>query len=94
MTYGVFREGDSHEPGRPASSALGHVSPDVKYLAVIQDGQQDRRPLQSHFGAWTVCVEKPGTFDVAAFDSDGKLLKCLEHPAPFPRHRRPRLANT
>jgi hypothetical protein len=57
MTYGKFRGGDSHEPGHPASSALGHVSPAVKYLAVIQDGHQDYRPLQSHFGAWAVCVE-------------------------------------
>lgn len=88
MTYGQFRRGDSHQPGRPASSALGHVSRAVKYLAVIQDGQQDYRPLQSHFGAWAVCVEKPGIFDVAAFDSDGKLLKCLEQPFPLHRLRR------
>jgi hypothetical protein len=57
----------------------------VKYLAVIQNGRLDYRPLRSHFGAWAVCVEKPGIFDVAAFDSNGKLLKCLEHP--FPLHR-------
>jgi len=50
MTYGQFSPRDSHEPGRPASTALGHVSPEVKYLAVIQDGRYDYRPLQSHFG--------------------------------------------
>lgn len=93
MTYGRFRGGDSHEPGHPASSALGHVSPAVKYLATIQDGHLDYRPLQSYFGAWAVCVEKPGTFDVAAFDGDGKLLQCLEHPSPLNRPRRPRRTN-
>lgn len=93
MTYGQLRERGGHEPGQPASSALGYVSPEVKYLAVIQDGQQNYRPLQSHFGAWTVCVEEPGAFDVAAFDSAGKLLKCVECPPPFHRHRR-RRANT
>jgi hypothetical protein len=36
------------------------VSPEVKYLAVIQDGQQDYRPLQSHIGTYLVCLEKPG----------------------------------
>ena len=60
----------------------------MKYLAVIQDGQRDYRPLQSHFGAWAVCVEKPGIFDVAAFDGHGKLLKCLEQPFPLDRLRR------
>jgi hypothetical protein len=35
-----------------------------------------------------VCVEKPGIFDVAAFDADGKLLKCLEQPFPLHRLRR------
>ena len=88
MTYGSFEYRDSHEPGRPGTVVLGHVSPDVIYLAVIQDGQQDYRPLQSHFGAWAVCVEKPGAFDVAAFDSDGKLLTYLERPAYRPRRCR------
>lgn len=82
MTYYWFSPRDSHQPSRPASTALGYISPDVKYLAVIRDGKQDYRPLQSHFGAWTVCVEKPGPFDVAAFDRDGKLLARLEYPPP------------
>ena len=51
MTYGNVAERDSHQPGQPASTALGHVSHAVRYLAVIQDGRQDYRPLQSHFGA-------------------------------------------
>jgi hypothetical protein len=90
MTYGAVGENAGHEPGQPASVTLGHVSPAVRYLAVIQDGRQDYRPLQSHFGAWVVCLEQPGIFDVAAFDSDGSLLACLEHPFPFTRHLRRR----
>jgi hypothetical protein len=82
ITYCQFSHGDSHEPGQPASTVLGFASPDVKYLAVTQDGQQDYRPLQSHFGAYLVCVEKPGPFDVAAFDSDGQLLETLAYPLP------------
>jgi hypothetical protein len=91
MTYGQFSPRDSHEPGQPASTAFGHVSPEVKYLAVIQGGEYDYRPLHSHFGTWIVCVEKPGPFEVAAFDSNGKLLKFLQYPPPGYRpHRRPR----
>ncbi len=82
MTYGTFAPRDGHEPGRPASTALGHVSSVVKYLAVIQDGEQDYRPLRSHFGTYLVCVEKQGPFDVAAFDKDGGLLVTLPHPHP------------
>jgi hypothetical protein len=90
MTYGTFAPRDGHEPGRPASTALGHVSQEVKYLAVIQDGRQDYRPLQSHFGTYLVCVEKPGPFDIGAFDRDGKHLETLQHPSPmYRRHRNP-----
>jgi len=94
MTYGTFSPRDSHEPGRPASTALGHVSPEVKYLAVIQDGEQDYRPLRSHFGTYLVCVEKQGPFDVAAFDGDGRLLQILQHPSPMYLRHRSRSANT
>jgi hypothetical protein len=82
MTYGESSPPDSHQPGQPASTALGHVSSEVKYLAVIQDGQQDHRPLESHFGTYLVCVEEQGPFDVAAFDSKGQLLTVLPHPSP------------
>jgi hypothetical protein len=48
-----------------------------------------RQHLQSHFGTYLVCVEKQGPFDVAAFDSDGKLLSVLPYPHPmYRRHRR------
>jgi hypothetical protein len=94
MTYGRFSPRGSHQPGRPASTAVGHVSPEVRYLAVIQDGQQDYRALHSHFGTYLVCVEKPGPFDVAAFDSDGKLLDVHQYPHPMHRLHRRRSADT
>jgi hypothetical protein len=75
MTRFRFDTRDIREHGQYASLVQGHVSSEVKYLAVIQDGQQDYRPLRSHFGNYVVCLEKPGPFDVAAFDSNGKLLE-------------------
>ncbi len=87
MTYGHTSQ-QAPTLGRPASTAFGYVAPEVRYLAVIQGGRQDRRELQSHFGAWIVCTEWPGTFDVAAFDNQGELLTRLEHPFPRLRARR------
>jgi hypothetical protein len=58
MTYGDLLQSD-HEPGQPANTALGHVSPAVRYLAVIQDDRQDYRPLHSHFGAGSYAPSNP-----------------------------------
>lgn len=95
LTYGrLTTYTDNPEPGEPASIALGYVGRQVTHLALIQDGRQDYRRLQSHFGAWMICTEQPGIFDVAAFDNRGLLLSCLEHPFPLARLRRPRLRAT
>ena len=76
-----------HESGGQHASIIeGHVSPDVKYLAVIQDGKQDYRPLRCHFGYYVVCPDKPGPFDVAAFDSHGKLLSFMSYPTQIDLH--------
>jgi len=39
----------------------------VRQIALIQDGHEDRRPLDSHFGAWVVCTENapPAGFEPA-----------------------------
>lgn len=48
LTYGrLTTYTDNPEPGEPASIALGHVGPQVTHLALIQDGRQDGRRLQS-----------------------------------------------
>jgi hypothetical protein len=67
-------------PGRPASIATGRAAPAIKYLAVIKDGHEDRRPLESHFGAWVVCTEQPGSFEVAGLDASGAVLARFPHP--------------
>ena len=56
MTRFSFDMCDTQEPGHSASIVRGHVSSEVKYLAIIQDGQQYYRPLKSHFGEYVVCL--------------------------------------
>ena len=76
--------------GRPiaVSGGLGDIichgtaAPDVKYLALIQDGHEDRRPLGNHFGAWVICAEGPGQFTVAALDENGTTLAEIEPDSP------------
>jgi hypothetical protein len=70
---------------RAASIVTGRAAPEVRYLAVVKDGHEDRRPLESHFGAWVVCTEQPGPFDVVGFSEDGDVLARL--PESFPRAR-------
>jgi hypothetical protein len=48
-------------PGYPAIIAVGCVAPSVEQIALTQDGHEDRRPLESHFGAWIVCTERAGS---------------------------------
>lgn len=61
-------------PGRPATTRTGSVSPTVRYIALIQDGREDRRPLDSHFGAWIVCTDSLSPFQVAGYDENGTVL--------------------
>jgi hypothetical protein len=72
------------EPGYPAAVVVGRVAPAVTQIALVQDGHEDRRSLESHFGAWVVCAEKPGPYDVAAFDDYGVMLATLQRPFPPP----------
>jgi len=80
--------------GRPlaASGALGDIichgtaSPAVKYLALIQDGQEDRRPLDNHFGAWVIHADQPGQLALAALDENGTTLAQIELTNPHARN--------
>jgi hypothetical protein len=85
MVYGSSFQSGRVTPGHPAVIAAGRAAPDVKYLAVIKDGREDRRLLESHFGAWVVCTEQPGPFEVAALDASGAVLASLPHPFQPPR---------
>jgi len=57
----------------PPEQADRPLLPQVKYLAVVQDGRKDRGPLESHFGAWVFCTEQPGPFEVLGI---GETVLC------------------
>jgi tetratricopeptide (TPR) repeat protein len=73
-------EASQATPGHPAFIATGRAAPHVRYLAVTQDGRQDRRLLDSHFGAWVVCMEQPGPFEVAGIGENGNVLASIQYP--------------
>jgi hypothetical protein len=81
MIYGGSSQAREVTPGRPAFVAAGRAAPEVKYLSVIQEGREDRRPLESHFGAWVVCTEQPGPFEVSGLNANGTVLASI--PLPF-----------
>jgi hypothetical protein len=85
MVSGGLSQAREVTPGRPASIATGRAAPEVRYLAVTQDGREDRRLLESHFGAWVVCTEQPGPFTVTGLDAAGTVLASLPHPLRPPR---------
>ncbi len=74
MTVSGGSGSDHPVPGRLAAIWHGRAAPAVKQLALIQDDHEDRRPLDSHFGAWVVCTEQPSPFHVTALDQNGTLL--------------------
>lgn len=61
-------------PGSPAAAIVGRVAPAVKQIALVQDGREDRRPLESHLGAWVVCIERASPYEVRALDEHGTML--------------------
>lgn len=56
----------------------GRVAPAVTEIGLIQDGHEDRRPLESHFGAWVVCTDQPSPIHVTAYDKNGVMLADIE----------------
>ena len=58
----------------------GRVAPAVKEIGLIQNGHEDRRPLESHFGAWVVCTDEPSPFRVTAYSKSGVMLADIEGP--------------
>jgi len=54
------------EPGEPAVIRHGRVSPEVTEISFVQGGETQRRPIDSHFGAWVVCTEKWEPFTIQA----------------------------
>jgi tetratricopeptide (TPR) repeat protein len=85
MVYGGQSTARTVVPRQPASIATGRAAPEIAYLAVVQDGREVRRRLDSHFGAWIICTEQAGPYQVAGYDSDGTLRATLGYPFPPPR---------
>jgi tetratricopeptide (TPR) repeat protein len=52
----------------------GRASPAIKYIALLQDGREDLRPLESHFGAWVVSTGQSSPFQIEGRDADGNVL--------------------
>jgi hypothetical protein len=65
--------------GGTGTSAHGRVAPAVTHLALIQDGREDVRRLESHFGAWVICVDQPSPFHVEGRDADGNVLARISY---------------
>jgi hypothetical protein len=42
----------------------------VKQIALIQDGHEDRRLLESHFGALAVCTDRAAPYRIDALDEN------------------------
>jgi hypothetical protein len=81
---------DSPVPGRPAAIIIGRVAPGITHLTLVQDGSEDRRHLDSHFGAWIACTEHAGPFEITGSGADGTTLARLTiSPRPgFPPNSR------
>jgi hypothetical protein len=104
MVSGGGSYNDHPAPGRPAAIMVGRAGPGragpaVAQIALVQDGVVDLRPLQSHFGAWVVCVERWSPYEVNALDSNGAVLASLSGPPRLPpppgpaRHSQPEAGN-
>jgi hypothetical protein len=78
----IVVSGESHSdepaPGRLAGIWHGTAAPAVRQLALIQDGLENRRPLNSYFGAWVVCTESPAPCSVAAIDENCAFLGSIQ----------------
>jgi hypothetical protein len=75
------------DPGFPASVIAGRVSPAVTHLALVQDDREERRELQSRFGAWIVCTEQWSCYRISALDQTGTVLGSITGPPEIPRPR-------
>jgi hypothetical protein len=70
---------DQPGPHYPAAVATGRAAPAAKQIALIQDGHEDRRRLESHFGAWVICTEQTSPFQVTALDENGVVLDSIPY---------------
>ena len=74
MVTGGGSHNDTPPPGHPAAIQTGRAAPTVTQIALTQDGHEDRRPLNTHFGFWVICTEQPSPFQIIGFDKNGTAL--------------------
>jgi len=75
---------DRPSPGQLAAVVAGLVSPAVAAIALTQEGNEDRRELRSHFGAWVVCTEKWAPYRIDALDETGAVIGSIAGPPKLP----------
>jgi hypothetical protein len=56
------------------------VSAAVTAIALIQDGHEDRRDLQSRFGALGICAEQPSPYQINSLDATGTIIGTIDGP--------------
>jgi hypothetical protein len=80
----ISNPGDLRDLGGPAITVTGRVSPAVTTIALVHDGQEDRRSLRSHFGAWVVCLEQWSPYQVKALDKTGAVIGSIQGRLALP----------
>jgi len=82
----IVISGGSHTDERVARRLAGiwhgTAAPAVRQIALIQDGHEDRRPLDSRFGAWVVCTENPAPCTVTELGQNGAALGSIQLQEP------------
>jgi hypothetical protein len=74
MTTSGGSHNDTPAPGHPAAIQIGRAASAVTQILLTQNGHEDRRPLDTHFGFWVICTEQPSPFQVTGLDKDGTVL--------------------
>jgi hypothetical protein len=51
----------------------------VTYLALLQDGREDLRHLDSHPGAWVICTDPLSPIQIEGRDADCNILAATSY---------------
>jgi len=74
MVTGGGAQARQAAPGRLAIVRHGRAGRAVKYLALIQDGREDLRRLESHFGVWVICTDELSPIQIEGRDANRNVL--------------------
>ncbi len=76
-----------HDPFTDPGGLRGLGGEAIVCSAVLQDGQEERHPLDNHFGAWVIRTTKRGPFTVAALDENRTTVDQVQLLGRHPPHR-------